>query len=247
MPAPGPSPWYLSSPSAQVKIKDGTWNWIDNPNLAGLCHLFSPGDEPVLSVDFYSYVQQVPGERLLIWRESRRQERDLCSNPRIVFDLLSGSNLVPLGDAEAVGREMRARKEHIRYSGGHSYRFDLVSSLDEGRHNITPPPEFSELSEVLVLGDFGPSELRSNHWDRMARAIFAFDFKAGLVEVLPQEWFNKGHYDFGYQWISRVYRDPVSNLILGEGVRLGRFRLDSSGKQIDKWLDRDVLSHPARK
>jgi hypothetical protein len=201
---PGPSPWYLRSPAATVCTEERTWNWIEDPNLAGLCHLFSPRDEAVLTVDFYCYVQQLPGDRLLVWREWGRQKEDLSANPKIVFDLLDIRKLTSLGDAELVGKEMRAKKERIRFGGGNSHHYELASSLDEGVHSITPPAEYSRLHEVLVLGDYGPSEISSNYWDRMSRAIFAFDFQARKVEVLPQDWFNTGGYDYGYQWITRV-------------------------------------------
>ncbi|MBI5301277.1 MAG: hypothetical protein HY868_04000 [Chloroflexi bacterium] len=64
------------------------------------------------------------------------------------------------------------------------------------------------------------------------RAIFGFSFDKQIVEVYPQDWFNKGDYDFGYQWITRVARDEDGKII-GDGIRLDRFRLDASGRNIE--------------
>jgi hypothetical protein len=46
---------------------------------------------------------------------------------------------------------------------------------------------------------------------------------------MPQQWWNKSDADFGYQWISRVARDALSGLIVGDGVRIDPFVLDASG------------------
>lgn len=243
-PPPGPSPWYLSSPAAQIHAADGAWTWINDPKLGGVCHLFSPRDQPVLTVDFYCYVQQLPGDRLLIWHEEGRQPPDANLNPMVVFDLLTLAALLPAQSAESAGAELKANRQRLRYEGGLPIRYELVSSIDAGMHEIVPPPEFAELSETLVLADFGPSRVSSNFSDRMSRAIFSFNFPDRQLEVIPQDWFNGGGYDFGYQWITRVDRDPTTGRIVGEGIRLGSFRLDSSGRQIEKWLHTDPFYRP---
>ena len=244
-PPPGPSPWYLSSPAAQVHAADGAWTWINDPKLSGVCHLFSPRDEAVLTVDFYCYIQQLPDDRLLIWHEEGRQPPDASSNPRVVFDLVTLAALAPARNAESAGAELKANKQRLRYEGGLPVRHELVTSIDAGTHEIAPPPEFAQLGETLVLADFGPSQVSSNFSDRMSRAIFCFNFSARQLEVIPQDWFNGGKYDYGYQWITRVDRDPATARIVGEGIRLGRFRLDGSGRQVEKWLHTDPFYRPS--
>jgi hypothetical protein len=59
---------------------------------------------------------------------------------------------------------------------------------------------------------------------------------AGTIEVLPQDWFNDRSFDFGYQWITRIARDPQSGQLVGEGIRLRPFALDESGTRIKEWL-----------
>ena len=44
--------------------------------------------------------------------------------------------------------------------------------------------------------------------------------------------FNRGDFDFGYQWITRVARDPKSRHIVGDGIRITPFRLDASGRKL---------------
>lgn len=59
--------------------------------------------------------------------------------------------------------------------------------------------------------------------------IWSIDTKSQTVFVMPQQWWNKSDADFGYQWISRVARDALSGLIVGDGVRIDPFVLDASG------------------
>ena len=51
-------------------------------------------------------------------------------------------------------------------------------------------------------------------------AVFVLYPHAGLVEVLPQRWFNRNEYDVGKQWITRITRDPVSHRMVGDGFRI---------------------------
>jgi hypothetical protein len=138
-PPPGPSPWYLSSPAAQIHAADGAWTWINDPKLSGVCHLFSPHDQAVLTVDFYCYVEQLQGDRLLIWREEGRQPPNASLNPKIAFDLLTLAALAPVQNAELAGTELKANKQRLRYEGGHPIRYELLTSVEPGIHAIATP------------------------------------------------------------------------------------------------------------
>jgi hypothetical protein len=162
--------------------------------------------------------------------------------PRVTFVILQLHKLRPYGDANAVAEEMRVAKRRLSFDGGDPVAFEFRTDISAGSHWVSPPAAFQALPETLVLGDYGPEA--GNHFDKMFRAIFAFDFKAGRVTVLPQRWFNEGSYDFGYQWITRVQREQKTGQIVGEGIRLGNFRLDPSATQIQEWLHKDVFYHP---
>ena len=243
---PGPSPWYLRASWARINTPEGLWTWdfYDGPTLSGLSRLLSPHGETVLFVDFHCYVQALPGSKLLVWYEIGRQERNNIEAPKIVFTILDLIALIPFTDHQKIAAEIKGQKKRVWFQGGAPRVYDVSTTIEEGMHRISPPEEFTVLPEVLVLADFGPKEAASNHWDKMYRAIFAFDFKARQVAVLPQKWFNEGNYDFGYQWITRVQREPKSGQIVGEGIRLGNFKLDTSGSQIQEWLNQDAFYHP---
>jgi hypothetical protein len=246
--APGPSPWYLRAPWACIRTTKGNWTWsfYDDPILSGLSRLMSPQGETVLFVDFYCYIQTLPDNKLLIWYETGRSERNKHNTPKIIFTILSLSSLITFNEPQAAAAEIRANKERVLFKGGSPQSYEVSTTLYEGTYPIAPPPEFARLPELLVIADFGPAEMSSNHWEKTSRAIYVFDFNSGQVTVLPQVWFNEGTYDFGYQWITRVQREQETNQIIGEGIRLGEFRLDKSGKQLQEWLHTDVFYHPER-
>ena len=241
--APGPSPWYLRAPWAQIQTSRGTWSWgfHEGPKLAGLSYLLSPGENTVLVLDFHFYVSSLSEDRLLIWHESGRESEESSTTPCITFTLLHLNELRPLGDPVTAGEQMRAAKHKILFDGGTPAAYEFPSNVPEGTHAISPPAPFLDLPELLVLGDFGPES--GNHFDKMFRAL-VFNFKSREVSVLPQRWFNEGNYDFGYQWVTRVQREDRTGQIVGEGIRLGNFRLDRSGTQVEEWLHKDAFYHP---
>lgn len=243
---PGPSPWYLRAPWRQIESAEGKWAWdfYEGQELSGVSRLISPAGQTVLILDFYCYVQPLTEDRLLVWHEAGRSEPEPSDNPRIVFTILSLPKLVPISDPDSVALEMRKQKLRIRFDRGEPAMFECPTTHYEESFTIDAPEQYQELGEILVLADYGPADTASNHFDTMRRAIFCCDFSTNRATVLPQDWFNKGSYDFGYQWITRVQRDPRSKKIFGEGIRLGSFRLDRSGTKIGKWVRHDAFFHP---
>jgi hypothetical protein len=229
---PGPSPWHLRDPAMRIFTPEGEWTWefFDGPTLGGMSRLQSPLGTTVLLVDFYCYVQPLPDARLLVWFEIGRQ--DPLRNPGVHFTLIDLRALEALNDSAVIAGEMKEMKQQVRFSGGAAIHCEFTTTLDPGTHSISAPFEFHDLAETLVLADYGIPTRSSNHFDQMYRAIFAFDFEAGRVTVMPQRWFNEGNYDFGYQWIARVQRDPRTGRIVGEGVRIPPFRLDETGTNL---------------
>jgi hypothetical protein len=51
---------------------------------------------------------------------------------------------------------------------------------------------------------------------------------SGTLRLYPQDWFNDGRVDLGYQWVTRVARDPETGRIHGDGIRIDPFSLDDS-------------------
>lgn len=111
----------------------------------------------------------------------------------------------------------------------------FVCILDPGTHPIDAPPEWKDFEETLVLADHASG---SNGYDVMHRALFIFSWIDSNVTVIPQDWFNNGKYDFGNHWVARIARTESGPLI-GEGIRLGTFEFDASGREVKQWLSQN--------
>lgn len=112
-------------------------------------------------------------------------------------------------------------------SGGVLASTCVGAVMDVGEYEHDFPPALRHVREILVLA---PSpELR----------LLVLRPHVNRVEVIPQDWFNQGDFDFGYQWVTRVVREPKTGSIVGEGMRMGVFQLDESGRQVSRWLIED--------
>jgi hypothetical protein len=110
--------------------------------------------------------------------------------------------------------------------------FDLSSELAPGDHAIDLPAEFRGGGELLII-----SPLRALAKTDPSCAILVLDTSAGRLRVLPQRWFTAAKFDTGYQWITRVARDPVTHRLVGEGMRIQRFELTEDGCDLQRWLE----------
>jgi hypothetical protein len=107
----------------------------------------------------------------------------------------------------------------------------LATSVQPGDHNTSFPDAFKEVDELLVLAQSAAAGPKG----RSSLCLFVTHPAAGTVEVIPQDWFNEGDFDFGYQWPTRVLRDPTTRKIVGDGIRLGVFVLDSTHRNVERW------------
>jgi len=222
----GPSPWAFHNHS--VVVGGSTYNFRYTPpgesELAGMSSIQDGDGTPLLILDFYCYARVLNTGAVLLWRESRTKDDRL-----IVFDCFDLSSLQPVCDPRATGAEMRARGTGAAPLPS-SEHWEFSPHLEGGVHSFSLPYDWSRFGETLVLADYGDA----NGGGGMARAIFAFDWVKRQVEVFPQDWFNTGDYDFGYQWITRVAR-RTDGTIVGDGIRLGCFELDETNRRVKEW------------
>ena len=109
---------------------------------------------------------------------------------------------------------------------------EISSRLTAGTHAVEVPPEFRGIDELLLVGSY-PSA--SN--DDAACAVLVLHPKAGEVTVLPQTWYTANKCDLGYQWITRVTRDPATSRIIGGGIRIPNFELTADGTNVERWIE----------
>lgn len=223
----GPSPWAFRD--KEVAIGKSNYRFQEAPltdsKLSGLTLLQDSQGRPCLILDFYYYLRVLNDGTSLLWRECGQKQDRL-----IVFDAFQLSSLPVLSDHAAIGTTVRnSDLGHSALPPGAHWEFKTWTT--PGLHSFEIPYDWSPFEETLVLADYGDS----NHYETSARAIYVFDWMKRQVEVIPQDWFNTGNYDFGYQWITRVAR-RTDGSIVGDGIRLGQFQLDETNRQVKKWL-----------
>jgi len=84
--------------------------------------------------------------------------------------------------------------------------------------------------DELLLFEDGPPDSAA------AASIYVWRPGSGRITVLPQDWFKAETMDLGYEWITRVDRDPQTSHIVGDGIRICSFELTDSGTQILRFL-----------
>jgi hypothetical protein len=227
----GPSPWAFRNRSFAVggvtyRFRETT----SGGKLDGLTSLQDAEGMTLLILDVYCYARILDDGTVLLWREMGEK-----AARRIVFDSFPLSSLRQLSDPLATAAKMREEKLSVAPLPI-SQHWELSPYLEAGLHPVSIPYDWSRFGETLVLADHADV---SDH-NKMARAIFAFAWGRRQVEVFPQDWYNTGDYDFGYQWITRVDRRSDGSIV-GSGVRLGNFELDETNRQVKNWLSQDLF------
>ncbi|MBL7996145.1 hypothetical protein JNM05_12300 [bacterium] len=224
--APGPSPWYIIGKELNSSV--GILSWMDDDtdkDFAGLSFLKNRKGETLLILDFYCYLNQLDADTLLLWYSNRT---DLS----ITFKLIKLSSLEPIQEIKSKALLLRSTKS-ILWDDNKTYStYTISSSVEAGDHKVDFPLEFRVLDELLIVTNNG----LSNNWDQMFTAIFVVHPKIGRLIVYPQDWFNSGKYDFGYQWITRAARQPETGIIFGDGIRIAKFELDESCRNVKQFV-----------
>ncbi len=248
--APGPSPWYLCRDNPKLSSTRGTLKWkeggLEQP-LAGKTLLSTPTDEVLAIFGFHCYVQSLEGSKFLVWySHDRRPRTTSVTIGSIEMIILDADKLQAIKDVRSVCEDMRQTKSSLFYLNGKVSTLNIPRHLEPGIHSVEVPDEFCRLKEILMLAESTAGSKSGNDYDQMNLALYILKPVEKTVAIVPQDWFNRGSYDFGYQWITRVARDPVTRKIFGEGIRLGNFVLDETGQKFETWLYQDLFHHPER-
>lgn len=243
---PGPSPWYLLSAKPKLSSKYGTLSWQEagkKERMIGKVVLKTQRHEPLAIFDFYCYVLNLSRNHFLVWYWNEDQLMKI-KIPSVEIMIINTDKLKKLNDVQKACDEMKKNNKKIHFSPEAIKRsISIPGNLKFGVNKITIPDEFKEINELLILGESTLIKRKPFH-DYNNIAIYALRPKMNNVEIIPQDWFNYGNYDFGYQWITRVARDPLTHTIFGEGIRLGQFVLDSTGRKLRLWITKNPFYGP---
>ena len=247
--APGPSPWYLVREGNQLKVEGdkGQYRWDsapERPESSGKTFLRDPAERIVAVAGFYCWACSIPGDLLVMWTQQGR-DGGPASKHQLVIRAFRLSELAPFKDNEEAVRSLAANEGFMLRSPPVA-ELVISTSLPDGTNAVSVPPILRGLGEVLFPVHSTANERRSNFFDQMHLRLWILDTATGALEIVPQDWFNSGPYDFGYQWVTRYARALDGTTIYGEGIRLGIFKLDSTHRLVDSWLAQDMFYHPER-
>ena len=138
-------------------------------------------------------------------------------------------------------KEFNSKRSPYFALGKPEFEFVIDLHLSEGVHLFDFPLAMQSINELIVIGS-RPVPNTADHpgggADEPAYVILALQPSAGMVHVLPQKWFTGRHFDLGYEWITRVTREPRSGRLIGDGIRIPAFELTEDGCNLKRWLSR---------
>ena len=240
---PGPSPWYLNG--TEVSTRTGLIRWRsagDESPFAGKSLLVDTNEQVLALTDFNCYVRPLGEDRLLVQYAEEEGEGPLLRRD-VRFRVFDTNALHPITDLEAAYARL-SRKYRFHAAGGEITSVALSTALDDGVHTVELPEALHGVGEQFVLVGSTADGRRDNHFDQMHLRLWILDAPQRRLEIIPQDWFNRGPYDFMYQWVTRAARLADTGEVVGEGIRLGIFRLDASKRQIAEWLVEDIFYRP---
>ncbi len=221
--AVGPAPWYWKTfPSIQGSQKNKYgWNYHGSRGKhAYLVSLSCPGDSEniKLVVNTYTRAFFVPPHYVGLWFMDKTNIKILCFDP----------DKMPSFILEELPEDFRRSKEAFYSLGTPVCSVGIPRSLQEGEHELRFPVPLQLLEEIFLVIPYAQGQA--------AYANFAIYPQNGKVMVMPQKWFTKESFDLGYEWITRITRDPQTGILYGDGVRIGIFELTPDGCQIARWV-----------
>lgn len=219
--APGPLPWYGRSAGNRIYTQDLELEWAcDEETRQSLLVERGTGEKlvaPVFGVGKpYLYSMSLSAERFVFWW----QQRSRPGMEAIQFRVFDANRLHPFEG----WRDAWDNKSDYLIAAPEIASFSISAELTDGAHRVALPEDFTVTDELLILVNRPATGIDI--------CIWRIDPANGEITVLPQRWWNESDVDFGYQWITRVAREPASGLIVGDGIRISQFVLDASGLKL---------------
>ena len=243
---PGPSPWFFRRPGLSLPSSRGPLTWRgagDDGAPSPITLLATPAGEPLLALGFHCYVEPLTPPRFLVWHpEGKVGDDEHSASAAVRFRVLDADTLTPIPDLAAALAAIDGEEANVVLAGPEVASVAVPTLLPDGRSQFDFPAALHEIDELLVLADSTANLAARDYWMQMHLAIWIIRPRDGTIDVVPQDWFNQGNYDFAYQGVRRVARDPNSGRLVGEGVRLDAFVLDESNRRVAKWLRNNPFS-----
>jgi hypothetical protein len=172
----------------------------------------------------YTYVLRISPTQFVVWYRSAEFDSGV-----IHVELHDVSSLQPMSESEL--SLPRKERSPFAISTDPIAKFTIPQNQPIGLQQVQLLPEFVDCPELFVLVSSG------NNWDHMRLHLWSIRPSKQELDVVPQNWFTDGAYDFGYQWITRMARSPETGHLIGDGIRIGSFELSNDGSKFLQWLN----------
>jgi hypothetical protein len=216
--APGPTPWHAASLPSFLGPDGLELRWRKLDHMVVVL-----GSEDMqqnyLAVGGYCYILPLSRDRLCLWYQSTS----------LHLLIIGTQSLKSLGTVQDVEGHPKTRKSSVDFISGLIAETEFPIPNKVGKYFHQFPDEMRPMKELLVLGFVAANRPRNS-------AIYVMKPSENTVEVLPMDWWNKGGYDYGYEWVTKIARDPKTLNIVGEGIRILPFLLDQSGTFLG-WIE----------
>lgn len=229
--ASGPSPWWCHAPIRSA-LGSLTWKKVTEP--PGFNVLLDSEGLPRLGLPMYVWFRVLDEGRMLLW--SREQRAEQVPPAPIVVQLINVDHLRRLADLEEwLAQRPPPVDPHFLIAPEFQARVEISAAYEPGAHDLSLPSPFDRVPEFFVVAE-NPALPKAA--GTASFCIYAVDPAARRIEVFPQDWFNDGTPDYGYQWITCATRDSATRRLLVSGFRIDNFILDETGRRIEKRLPR---------
>jgi hypothetical protein len=228
--APFLCPWYFDKTKPTI-LKNNQllkWVYVDKigDNYVGALTLQDNRGDILGVLNAYTYVLLNPtSDKFLIWT---REWKEKIGFPKVTIELFKTADLKPIEDYQKIILEMGDYREssyHLNASPSDRIEFTLNP---DSPIKISFGELFQEFGDFCLINEI-PGLYKDGQDSWHNTAITYVNIKSGYAFVYPQDWFNKDEsVDFGYQWLTRAIKDPTTNLIHGQGIRLDDFILNET-------------------
>lgn len=229
--APGPSPWYFRANSPEIKLKDDRVYWMDGKDEGFNAFIFmkNKSGELLGALYFCCYVKSLGESRFLIWYEESIPATVPTKGLKII--LMDANSMTPIDLQPELPAMRNGSGKSFYFSGGVMGSLTIPTYLGGGQHRISFPESFKCLDELLILATAHPPGRKPG--DIMNHAIVKLMPKSDEFEIVRLDWFNHRNADFGYEWPTRVARDPESKKLFLSGIRFADQVLNEDGSRVE--------------
>ena len=230
--APFLTPWYLKENNPKL-IKNGRelkWRELEGKESAGIIVLENKNGESHMLLDMSSYILvSKDNKSFLVWSRKHKENLNQCVD---IF-YYETENLTIFNDQNEPIKRIRKDKIPIQVSANKEIKISLNLEPKTKSLDFIFPNEFKKFGEFMILTEVNNLYEKLEEHKYWHNTIL-IDLKTAenKIAFYSQDWFNKSEADFNYQWITRAIRNPKTNLIIGQGIRIDDFELDNSCEQL---------------